>query len=517
MRAVKLYIQYDFSLASVIHELGYPNNPKSLKSWYIEFRDNGFLHEERSFDYHKYTPEQKRIAIEHFIQHGKCVSRTVRALGYPSRPLLYEWIKEECPDLLGGCKRRNSLVYLSQEEKEQAVIDLCSRTGPARIVAEKYGTSKESLYYWKNKLLPKEYSPAMAKKQEPLTREEAESQIAELKAEVAQLTQQAEDLKRQVHQLDLEKCILEKAAEVLKKGQGISIPTLTNREKAIVINALRKQFRLKELLKSIQMAKSSYCYQVLAMNTDRYKELRDTIHSAFDEANGRYGYRRIRAVITSDGSTVSEKVVRRIMKEEGLNVRSIKRKKYNSYKGEISPEVPNILQRNFHADKPNEKWLTDITEFHIPAGKIYLSPIIDCFDGLPVSWTIGTSPDAELVNAMLDEALLTLSDDEKPIIHSDRGCHYRWPGWIERMESAGLTRSMSKKGCSPDNSACEGFFGRLKNEMFYGISWLGVSISDFIAELDRYIQWYAEKRIKLSLGGMSPLDYRRSLGLIAPR
>nr|MCR4651880.1 IS3 family transposase [Lachnospiraceae bacterium] len=161
------------------------------------------------------------------------------------------------------------------------------------------------------------------------------------------------------------------------------------------------------------------------------------------------------------------------------------------------------------------KWLTDITEFHIPAGKVYLSPIIDCFDGLPVSWTIGTSPDAELVNTMLDNAVSILNENEHPIVHSDRGCHYRWPGWIERMEKAGLTRSMSKKGCSPDNSACEGFFGRLKNEMFYGRSWQDVTIEEFIAVLDDYIHWYAEKRIKLSLGGLSPIQYRIKLGLIA--
>ena len=144
---------------------------------------------------------------------------------------------------------------------------------------------------------------------------------------------------------------------------------------------------------------------------------------------------------------------------------------------------------------------------------MYLSPIIDCFDGLPVSWTIGTSPNAELVNSMLDEAILTLNEDEKPIIRSDRGAHYRWQGWIERMEQAGLTRSMSKKGCSPDNSACEGFFGRLKNEMFYGYSWKNVSIEQFIEELNEYIIWYAEERIKLSLGGLSPLAYRKTLGI----
>jgi|GEM_PF-436995 len=169
---------------------------------------------------------------------------------------------------------------------------------------------------------------------------------------------------------------------------------------------------------------------------------------------------------------------------QGLIVRSIKHRKYSSYIGEISPEVENIVNRNFHAEQPNEKRLTDITEFSIPAGKVYLSPIIDCFDGLAVTWTIGVSPSSELVNSMLDAAIAELSDSERPIIHSDRGGHYRWPGWIDRMDSAGLIRSMSKKGCSPDNSACEGFFGRLKNEMFYNRSWRGVTIEEFIKRLD---------------------------------
>jgi len=203
------------------------------------------------------------------------------------------------------------------------------------------------------------------------------------------------------------------------------------------------------------------------------------------------------------------------MKEENHTVPYRKRRNYSSYKGEITPAVENVINRDFHADAPNKKWLTDLTEFQIPAGKVYLSPIIDCFDGMVVSWAIGTSPDAELVNTMLDGAISSLSDTDHPIVHSDRGSHYRWPGWISRMEDAGLIRSMSKKGCTADNSACEGFFGRLKNEMFYYHSWDGVSIEQFINELDRYIKWYNEKRIKITLDGMSPMDYRRSKGLVA--
>ena len=176
--------------------------------------------------------------------------------------------------------------------------------------------------------------------------------------------------------------------------------------------------------------------------------------------------------------------------------------------------MDNIINRNFHSDEPNKKWLTDITEFSIPAGKVYLSPIIDCFDGMVVKWNISTTPDSILVNSMLENAIGTLSSYEHPIIHTDRGSHYRWHGWIELMKAAGLTRSMSKKGCSPDNAACEGFFGRLKNEMFYGRSWVGVSMDDFIDKINSYIEWYNTKRIKQSLGYMSPTEYRHSLGLV---
>ena len=178
---------------------------------------------------------------------------------------------------------------------------------------------------------------------------------------------------------------------------------------------------------------------------------------------------------------------------------------------DISSDEINQLKAQIQA---NEKWLTDITEFAISAGKVYLSPIVDCFDGLLVNWTISTSPDALLVNSMLDDTAKLLSVGEKPIIHSDRGVHYRWPGWIDRMEKNGFIRSMSKKGCSPDNSACDGVFGRIKNEMFYNADWSGVNISEFIGILNDYLYWYNEKRIKKSLGYLSPIEYRHRLVLV---
>lgn len=139
--------------------------------------------------------------------------------------------------------------------------------------------------------------------------------------------------------------------------------------------------------------------------------------------------------------------------------------------------------------------------------------MIDCFDGMAISWTIGTSPDPQLVNTMLVNAITTLGEGEHPVVHTDRGNQYRWPSWIDLMNTHKLTRSMSEKGCSPDNSACEGFFGRLKNKMFYCRTWDDVSIDEFIRCLDGFIEWYNTERIKLSLGAKSPLQYRKALGL----
>ena len=529
VRAVELLVKYDLCYADTVNELGYPS-PRELRRWYELYQRGEDLHPHQK-GRKGYSLEQKQAAVDYYLEHGRSISRTCRKLGYPSRMVLDRWIRELAPDQKKHCRSSRPPIKYAQEYKERAVVALCSRDKSAQEVAEEFGVRRETLYAWRRQLLNEGDSPAVTRKKNetpsptPVSDnpEELRSEVIRLRQETSDLQKQTEDLQKeaenlqkQVYRLQLERDVLEKAAEVIKKDQGVSLNTLTNREKAIVIDALKDRYPVKDLLSVFHMAKSSYYYQESVLKApDKYADLREKVREDFSASGCCYGYRRIHRGLRNDGTTVSEKVVRRIMQEEKLVVVGRKHHKYSSYKGEISPAVPNVIDRDFHADNPNEKWLTDITEFHIPAGKVYLSPMIDCFDGLPVSWTIGTSPDAELVNTMLDAAIQTLNEDEHPIVHSDRGCHYRWPGWIERMEAAGLTRSMSKKGCSPDNSACEGFFGRLKNEMFYGRDWQGVSIEDFIELLDRYIHWYAEERIKLSLGGLSPMNYRRSLGLAA--
>ena len=506
-QAVEAYFKMN-SLRAVRKTLGYPAK-NTLISWIKEFKETGTFKETFTRS-PKYTDEQREYAIDYYVNNGRCISKTIRDLGYPCRQIMDKWISEEFENLKEHRNYRKSMVNLSKDQKREAAIELSMHEDSANTIAKKYDVDRTSLYNWKHILLPDKEKKPMDSKVE--NSKHKKSSVDELKNKLAQMQKEYDELAKKTYRMKLEYDALEAASEIIKKDQGITLKNLTNRDKAIVIGTLREKYSLKELLSVFKMAKSSYFYQEKALHsTDKYLFERKLIKDSFIESRETYGYRRIYIDLKNKNVTLSEKVIRRLMKEENLKVRVVKRKKYSSYLGEISPAVPNIVNRDFHANKPNVKWLTDITEFHIPAGKVYLSPIIDCFDGLPVSWTIGTSPNAELVNAMLDEAVTTLKTYEKPIVHSDRGAHYRWPSWISKMNENQLIRSMSKKGCSPDNSACEGFFGRLKNEMFYGKSWTNTSIDEFIDILDDYIRWYGEKRIKTSLG-MSPIDYRKSLG-----
>jgi transposase InsO family protein len=334
-------------------------------------------------------------------------------------------------------------------------------------------------------------------------------------SEQTTLEQQVESLRRDIRKLQIEHDILKKANEILKKGLGVDPQLLTNREKTELVDALKQTYTLPELLAELGLARSSYFYHRARIQTaDKYAGVRLAIADIFELNHRCYGYRRVRAALGRQKVFISEKVVRRLMKQEQLSAATPRRRRYGSYAGEIGPAPDNLINRDFQAAAPNEKWLTDITEFQIPAGKVYLSPIIDCFDGLVISWSIGTRPDAELVNTMLDAAIEAIgSSNSRPVVHSDRGAHYRWPGWLTRIREANLIRSMSRKGCSPDNAACEGFFGRLKTELFYSRDWQAISTDQFIEVVDSYIRWYNEKRIKISLGALSPMEYRESLGL----
>ena len=500
LRAVQLYIKLGKRVRLTIRQLGYPTK-NALKSWYRE-------HERRSdlsvgyLRRSKYTTAQREAAVTHYLEGGCCLAATIKALGYPSRDLLSAWVQALRP----GARQRlvGRSQNLSPVAKQSAVIALCTRQVSAQSVAQELGVSRPTLYKWKHQLLDHNTAATMTRDQDSSPspdRDELEHQI--------------EVLRRNVRRLQLEQDLLKKANEILKKDLGIDQHLLTDREKTQLVDALRPVYPLAELLRETGLPRSSFFYHLARLEVaDKYVDVRRAMTDIFESNYRCYGYRRMRASLTDQSLTVSEKVVRRLMKQESLIPVGRKRRRYGSYMGEISPAPDNLVNRDFSASTPNEKWLTDITEFQIPAGKVYLSPMIDCYDGLVVSWSISTRPDAQLVNTMLDAAIETVATNkDRPMVHSDRGGHYRWPGWLSRIAEAKLVRSMSRKACSPDNAACEGFFGRLKNELFYSRDWLSTTIEEFVAALDAYIRWYNEVRIKISLGSRSPMQHRRHLGI----
>ena len=323
--------------------------------------------------------------------------------------------------------------------------------------------------------------------------------------------------RREKRELDIEIAIRKGALELLGKEPGADPENLTSREKTLLVKTVSETLGVtaRNLLPVVGIARSTYHYQPDAMKRpDKDASLLELVREAFENSERRYGYKRIHLELKGMGVRVSAKRVMRLMTRHGLVPLFKSAKRYSSYKGELTKAPANLVDRDFHAERPNMLWVTDLTEFSIPAGKAYLSPVIDCYDGMPVAWTIGTSPNAELTNGMLTDACSTLRDGEKPIIHSDRGCHYRWPEWIRICRDNNLTRSMSAKGCSPDNAAAEGFFGRLKQEFFHKRSFAGVSMDGFIGMLDEYMVWYRDKRLKTEFG-MSIVDRRRELGLVA--
>lgn len=506
IRAVELFIKLGNRPRATIRQLGYPTK-NALIGWYRAYIQDCDLREGYVRSIRKYSDEEKQVAVQHFLDHGRCIAATLRALGYPCRATLTEWIEELQPNLRQRIVGRAPNIQHSQELKNAAVIELCTRKTSAKVIAQKLAVCRPTLYNWKNQLLGPEAAASMSHQSESKSNPD-ESMLTDLQ-------QQVDKLQHDIRRLQLERDLLKKANELLKKGLGVTLQLLSNREKTLLVNALKGSYSLSELLAELQLARSSYFYHCCRLRIpDKYSDARLVLSELFESNHRCYGYRRLRSAMGRRQIHISEKVVQRLMKQEGLVVAVTRKRRYGSYLGEISPAPENIINRDFKAATPNEKWLTDITEFHIPAGKVYLSPIIDCFDGLVVSWTIGTRPDSELVNTMLDAAIEKVANSElRPIVHSDRGAHYRWPGWLTRMQNANLIRSMSRKGCSPDNSACEGFFGRLKTEMFYRRNWQGASIEQFIQTIDSYIRWYNEKRIKISLGSLSPVEYRLSLGI----
>lgn len=270
------------------------------------------------------------------------------------------------------------------------------------------------------------------------------------------------------------------------------------------------EFSLDLLLKAIKLARSTYYYHLKQLDKlDKNQELKAEIQSIFIEHKGNYGYRRIHLELRNRGYLVNHKRVQDLMKVLNLQAKMRQKRKYSSHKGDVGKKAENLIQRQFEGSKTMEKCYTDVTEFAIPASsqKLYLSPVLDGFNSEIIAYNLSTSPNLEQVQTMLEQAFKE-KRYENTILHSDQGWQYQHDSYHRFLESKGIQASMSRKGNSPDNGMMESFFGILKSEMFYGYEKSFQSLKQLEQAIVDYIDYYNNKRIKVKLKGLSPVQYR---------
>ena len=270
------------------------------------------------------------------------------------------------------------------------------------------------------------------------------------------------------------------------------------------------EFSLDILLKAIKLARSTYYYHLKQLDKpDKNQELKAEIQSIFIEHKGNYGYSRIHLELRNRGYLVNHKRVQRLMEVLNLQAKMRQKRKYSSHKGDVGKKAENLIQRQFEGSKTMEKCYTDVTEFAIPAStqKLYLSPVLDGFNSEIIAYNLSTSPNLEQVKTMLEQAF-TEKRYENTILHSDQGWQYQHDSYHQFLEAKGIQASMSHKGNSPDNGMMESFFGILKSEMFYGYEKSFQSLKQLEQAIVDYIDYYNNKRIKVKLKGLSPVQYR---------
>ena len=231
------------------------------------------------------------------------------------------------------------------------------------------------------------------------------------------------------------------------------------------------------------------------------------IQAIYARVEGIYGYRRMKLNINRIyHKKFNHKRIYRLMHIAGLqSVIRRKRKRYVPSTAQYVAE--NRLNREFTASKPNEKWVTDVTEFKLGNGrKTYLSAILDLYDGSIISYVLGHSNNNKLVFQTLDQAITILKENEHPLIHSDRGYQYTSHGFKRKIEKAKMIHSMSRVGKCIDNGPMESFWGTLKCEKYYLHKY--ETFEALQQAIDNYIQFYNNERYQEKLNGLSPLEYR---------
>lgn len=279
-----------------------------------------------------------------------------------------------------------------------------------------------------------------------------------------------------------------------------------------MISELRHKYQISKLIKLAELPRSTYYYISSHKKIDKYTEIKKQMQTIFEENKHRLGYRRMTKELHNQGLHINHKTVQRLMKQAGL-ICFVRIKKYRSYKGEVGKIAPNLLNREFHADKPNQKWVTDVTQFSLFGRKLYLSTILDLFNGEIISYSFAHHPRFSLITDMLKSAFEQITDNTNLILHSDQGWQYQMKRYQGMLITKGIRQSMSRKGNCLDNAVMENFFGHLKSELLYLQKFQ--SMEHFIDEIVDYIDYYNNRRIKVKLKGLSPVNYRIQSSLVA--
>ena len=445
---------------------------------------------------------------------GLSLSEVSRRLGgRPSPTCLNEWRRQWFPD----APRRRKPVALSAKEKNAAVMRVVAGEDLG-VVAAEVGCAPGTLQVWRRAFARKGQAGLM-------TQRDAREGCERISAD--DLPDDPELLKAMVVELRFEADLARQMLEIVKKDPGADPAALSNREKTLLVEALRQRYSLTYSMRRLRLPASTYYDQRKAMmaGADRDGDIRAAVVDLFLASGRTWGYRRVKAGLDEEPGLAgaSEKRVRRVMSQEGLRPVSAGRtgsyRSYDAVADTAGPEVPNAPLRpdgthDFSAPAPNVLWVSDVTEFRLPddSRRVYLSPVLDCCDGSVVGWkTALSASSAELTDPSLAMACAGLRPGDAPTCHTDRGSQYHARTWIAICREHGVSRSMSRKGRSPDNARMEGFFGTLKTERFHGRDWSGWSAEDFAAEVDSWIVDHNTRRKKLSLGWRTPADHRQAI------
>ena len=412
--------------------------------------------------YTNYSPELKLSAINRVLSDGEAIKAVAIDIGLPTDSILSQWIKSYIENGYNVITKKKGRPSTRDKEKENSRRAGEGERTPSRATVEE------------------DYRERIIKKTASLSSRGR-------KEEKEQLTEAVTELRQEL------KCSLDFILETINSND--SLPNLP---------------------------RSDYYYWKNRIDPDtKNSDLMNAITAIYTDNHKRYGYRRITLQLKNEGWTVNHKAVKRLMSK--LKLYGVTPKaKYKSYKGDFNGTVDNKLLykrvdtkkhrteyiRDFSTSGVNEKWTTDVSEFHIAAGKLYLSPILDMYNREIVSYNISRSPSYVQIKDMLKKAFDRFDDLSNLIFHSDQGWQYQMFHYHKELRERGITQSMSRKGNCLDNSPMENFFGKMKNEMFYGHEYEFKTLEQLQKAMEEYIEYYNNERIQVKLKGLTPCQAR---------